>query len=435
MRKIFLITFYLFFSFLYLGSSTSAYAIGGSPGTAQNATNPSSPASGQDQIPNYDTAYPDYFNFAKDKLFNGQLLYTQSSSGGDTAGTQCTTTPPIDPAQLKQKLISDYGINPTGAAYNFQIGQATFNTMCILKQYGKYWGLLGSQSKNITIDFEGPFSGSCFGHADAASGLILYGQSICNTAIDRFILIHELGHMLRFRNDALFVKWLKDVYKTGADAKPRHGYISLPTWDCQLDYGIGPFAEECFPDMIASYLTYKQWRENVSGNPTGPGLTDIFTQYPTEYSDYYNWAHDNIFGDLTSGGAGGGIPPPSSGYCSAQYMGKYFGSQATTAACVCKYESGGDPLVKNTHCTQSSGYTYDYSIGLFEINLLAHNPECFTPRPVPVGQICTIGSQSCLNQWTTYYQNADNNTQKALALYNATGGFSGPWAAEKGKCF
>ena len=86
---------------------------------------------------------------------------------------------------------------------------------------------------------------------------------------------------------------------------------------------------------------------------------------------------------------GVGSPTPTSGagnptvgicsegpapYCNVTNLLTYFGGddiKAKNASQICSKESGGNPLAKNTSCTNSGG-TLDYSIGLYQINLLAH---------------------------------------------------------------
>ena len=87
-----------------------------------------------------------------------------------------------------------------------------------------------------------------------------------------------------------------------------------------------------------------------------------------------------------SGGGGGGTAKCSVGIdlCSPDYLRPYFGDQAEKASIVCNAESSGNPNALNPNCQ-----TNDYSVGLFQINLVAHCPGAYGPG--------RWGSQSCDN--------------------------------------
>lgn len=63
------------------------------------------------------------------------------------------------------------------------------------------------------------------------------------------------------------------------------------------------------------------------------------------------------------------IPYEGSEYCSVENLKQPFGdgTKALIASLVCQAESGSDPFVINDNCR-----TNDYSVGLFQINLVAH---------------------------------------------------------------
>ncbi len=116
-------------------------------------------------------------------------------------------------------------------------------------------------------------------------------------------------------------------------------------------------------------------------------------------------------------------------YCSADYLRSYFGPDETIvnqASEICNVESdGSNPMAKNFDCI--SGKSRDYSVGLFQINLLAHCDGAFAytqderGRPIPV-MPCQIIDQTKLNQCLdTYYTGAnaiDNNIKKAVDISN-----------------
>lgn len=63
-------------------------------------------------------------------------------------------------------------------------------------------------------------------------------------------------------------------------------------------------------------------------------------------------------------------------YCNPEFMTDAFGGEAEGAACVCGRESSGNANALNDSCLEEGG-TYDYSVGLFQINMLAHCPQGF----------------------------------------------------------
>ena len=93
--------------------------------------------------------------------------------------------------------------------------------------------------------------------------------------------------------------------------------------------------------------------------------------------------------------------------------------RATQASIICNAESGGNPNALNDGCI--SGKTVDYSVGLFQINLLAHNcPEYFSftwdPPWCSINQPYTkIDVESC----AAPLLNPDENIKKAFQISGA----------------
>lgn len=141
-----------------------------------------------------------------------------------------------------------------------------------------------------------------------------------------------------------------------------------------------------------------------------------------------------------------------------------FGDQADNAAAICTRESNGYENALNTHCLDADPktHTVDYSVGLFQINMLAHpNPAFFnTPDGASLaavtggrpcyeafsnytdyrdyskwGNACVIGNPSLLNACVTWFQVAKNNL--AYAKFLVTGGSGtnydwSPWSTATG---
>ena len=126
---------------------------------------------------------------------------------------------------------------------------------------------------------------------------------------------------------------------------------------------------------------------------------------------------------------------PTEGYCSPEYLMSvtqgYDGvgwneCQASIAAIICNMESGGNPSAINCGCL--TGSTVDYSIGLFQINLLAHSmpgtncyqafeyscPYWWCQNQGPI--LCTILDQDMVNACADYYFDPVNNILKAYEL-------------------
>jgi len=133
--------------------------------------------------------------------------------------------------------------------------------------------------------------------------------------------------------------------------------------------------------------------------------------------------------------------PPTGGYCSPNFLAQFFGGnmqKANTAACICQYESGGNPgpVSDNLNCIKN-GSSADYSIGLFQINLLAHCPAPSVKLISPVGPpwFCQIQNQAAVDACTTQYLDPIKNIQKMLEISSNGNAWEPGWTAEKGKCF
>lgn len=153
---------------------------------------------------------------------------------------------------------------------------------------------------------------------------------------------------------------------------------------------------------------------------------------------------------------------PTSGFCSPSNpdmnYSSLFGANAGDAAQICSKESNGNPRAINDGCLRNPTYntrvhTADYSIGLFQINLLAHpnagflstaagaslsaatgGRPCYTAftnyRAIVAGNFnlyCEVGDQNLLNVCINWFQNPVNNA--AYASYMSQGGNSfGQWS-------
>jgi|GEM_PF-5384146 len=108
------------------------------------------------------------------------------------------------------------------------------------------------------------------------------------------------------------------------------------------------------------------------------------------------------------------------GYCSPENLRKFFPDDRSSrqASIICNAESGGDPSSMNCGCL--TGDSVDYSIGLFQINLLAHccaDAFDFTWNPPS----CTMKDKSAIDACAEKYFNADENINYAVNLYQQVG--------------
>lgn len=136
-------------------------------------------------------------------------------------------------------------------------------------------------------------------------------------------------------------------------------------------------------------------------------------------------------------------------YCSVDYLSKpeYFGDtdKARKASEICYLESRGNPLAENTHClpvyTDSSGNevsrpesnrTRDYSIGLFQINMLAQCPQGIEDLWVSSKE-CRIIDEGELDKCVASFRDPDVNIKKAVEL-SRNGTYWFPWTNASRQC-
>jgi len=140
------------------------------------------------------------------------------------------------------------------------------------------------------------------------------------------------------------------------------------------------------------------------------------------------------YGEPISPGSSSGLPPSGNcsegtGPCSVANLLPYFGNdndKATKASKICNRESGSNPNAKNDGCLRGS--TCDYSLGLFQINLLAHCPGAFSGYSCNSPIYCTVGSQSILQACESRLLNPIENIKEAVKISN-NGTNWAPWSA------
>jgi hypothetical protein len=127
--------------------------------------------------------------------------------------------------------------------------------------------------------------------------------------------------------------------------------------------------------------------------------------------------------------APGGVCSEGTGFCSVQYLSSFFPDQskARQASIICQRESGGYPAAINNGCL--SGKSADYSVGLFQINMLAHCPGAFSNYTLNPPS-CTVADQNILNACVSKYSDPIENIKKAVEL-SSGGTYWVPWSAAK----
>lgn len=123
----------------------------------------------------------------------------------------------------------------------------------------------------------------------------------------------------------------------------------------------------------------------------------------------------------------------ASGYCSVENLMRpeYFGNQtaAEKASMVCNKESGGDPFAANKQCL--TGGTYDYSIGLFQINLIAHCSSALNGNAST--RQCWVLDAAALQACESRFRDPHENIKYAVQLsHNGTNWT--PWLNAKNMC-
>lgn len=116
-------------------------------------------------------------------------------------------------------------------------------------------------------------------------------------------------------------------------------------------------------------------------------------------------------------------PYEGTGYCSVANLKKYFsdGTKALIASLICESESGSDPFNLNNNCA-----TNDYSIGLFQINAVAHCPGAYGAGKFGPQSCDNLLSQSTRNVCEISWYNPEENIARALKT-SSGGKYWAPW--------
>lgn len=134
----------------------------------------------------------------------------------------------------------------------------------------------------------------------------------------------------------------------------------------------------------------------------------------------------------TSGAIPGGACSEGSGFCSVENLKKYFPdtTSAQKASIICQRESRGTPGVLNDGCLDGS--SVDYSVGLFQINMLAHCPGAFSSYTFNPPS-CVIADRTKLDACVAKYSDPIENIKKMVEL-SANGTNWAPWRTPTNSC-
>ncbi|HYK08409.1 MAG TPA: hypothetical protein VEW42_02835 [Candidatus Eisenbacteria bacterium] len=216
------------------------------------------------------------------------ILFTLFSPQGSQE-QQPSLQPTCTPENTCEQQLRDNGVSVRGdlSLNGDPYGKAklVYDTLALITQSpSKFGTLLGIPAKPITLYFSGS---ACTGHASANGLVILSGFGACGTSVARFMLIHELSHEIAFRNPGLYNSFLNQF--------PRSS-LTLPTYNCQFDYGVGPYPAECFADTLGEYPVYKTYRNIVGGRPSY--FEHVFSSFITSFNPFYTFAKNNVYGGL-----------------------------------------------------------------------------------------------------------------------------------------
>ncbi|MFC1629960.1 peptidoglycan DD-metalloendopeptidase family protein [Patescibacteria group bacterium] len=134
------------------------------------------------------------------------------------------------------------------------------------------------------------------------------------------------------------------------------------------------------------------------------------------------------------------LVPTTTGSCAVNDLVDHFGEYAAAASCICDGESKGDVFALNDGCL--AGLTCEWSVGLFQLNIVYECPAGLTPPRPTSGQCvadpspgCRIIDQSALNACMANWGwgNADKNEQEAWLKFDAVGRHWHPtWSTAQG---
>jgi len=215
--------------------------------------------------------------------------------------------------------------------------------------------------------------------------------------------------------------------------------MSLPTG--VIDYNT--FLVAKYYQKETQTTTFPGWEDIKITDINGLQINDPFTFYFSKLENEEAIGEAERLTTVSFAPPGTQFPQPpqdgipgarcalGTGYCRPENL-SIFGEYAQKASIVCQAESGGNPYCLNTSC--STGKTCDYSVGLFQINLLPRCPGAFDwdSKTCISNPYCKIINQALVEQCKEKYGygNSEVNIQKAYEIFESWGGWC-PWGAAK----
>lgn len=184
-------------------------------------------------------------------------------------------------------LMKDFKIQAVG--FPTESAAEVYNAFAIsYKQSSLYQKLWDNGGQTLVLTYNPPGDvnpNTCHGEAFSATKMAMWNMNKCTFSTgNAYLIIHEIGHIISFRNDRLFNSFdYQDLASKdqGCFRSYNNGNPYLKTY---IGTGMYP-ADENFAETLADYILYGSWGR-------ASGLVNFPTQCPTTYK----WAYDNVFG-------------------------------------------------------------------------------------------------------------------------------------------
>lgn len=230
--------------------------------------------------------YSPYYNFAKTNLFDGVDFFVQNAPR-----SSCADPNPANP----EAILQGWGFTVDGAEKTAAMVNETYNTICILYQFSKFKDVLGATTSTINISFTPPRQNGDIGGfmADLNHVEMVGISSVGDVYFRRFVLIHELAHVLSNKQEGqqVFAAFFEKGHDALLTALGQESSLNCPGGNDNP----APYSD-CFADMVASYIVGTNYNRSF-----GDFATNI------SFLPYYQLIRDKIFGGLSFGTSPAGL--------------------------------------------------------------------------------------------------------------------------------
>lgn len=213
----------------------------------------------------------------------------------------CPDATPSTAGQMVTILEQKFNMNVHGSDPN--VISDLYTTSCKLSKY-IFIQLMHVPTIKLDVYLN---AGACTGHTSHQAGGYRVDINPCaSSSGNEFIVTHEFAHVIQFENNDLVKSFCTQAY---------HGVIrfghcessnpsTIPTYNCLRDYTPNydnPNPAECFSDMAGAFLTYKNFHDTIIRKGVIiPDHWQLMGDYPNNYTNYYNFASQNLFTPNTS---------------------------------------------------------------------------------------------------------------------------------------